>query len=73
MCTCWHCPVWALPRTRAVAFEDTVHGMAAAKEAGLRCVAIPHPHADPALFTAADVLLTTASNIPLASVVAKVG
>jgi HAD superfamily hydrolase (TIGR01509 family) len=58
---------------RAVAFEDTVHGVAAAKEAGLRCVAIPHPHADPVLFTAADVLLTTASDLPLASVVTKVG
>jgi HAD superfamily hydrolase (TIGR01509 family) len=58
---------------RAVAFEDTVHGVAAAKGAGLWCVAIPHPNADPALFTAADVLLTTAADLPLASVVTKVG
>jgi putative hydrolase of the HAD superfamily len=54
-----------------MAFEDTVHGVAAAKDAGLRCVAIPHPHADPKLFTAADMLLTSASDLPLASVVAK--
>jgi putative hydrolase of the HAD superfamily len=54
-----------VPADRAVAFEDTVHGMAAAKEAGLRCVAIPHPHADPALFTAADLLLTSAADLPL--------
>ncbi|MFL6119335.1 HAD family hydrolase, partial [Actinophytocola sp.] len=59
-----------VPADRAVAFEDTVHGVAAAKEAGLRCVAVPHPHADPALFTAADVLLTSAADEPLASVLA---
>jgi HAD superfamily hydrolase (TIGR01509 family) len=57
-----------VPADRAIAFEDTVHGVAAAKGAGLRCVAIPHPHADPALFTAADVLLTSAADAPLASV-----
>jgi HAD superfamily hydrolase (TIGR01509 family) len=61
-----------VPADRAIAFEDTAHGVAAAKAAGLRCVAIPHPHADPALFTAADVLLTSASDIPLATVVTKV-
>jgi HAD superfamily hydrolase (TIGR01509 family) len=53
---------------RAVAFEDTVHGVAAAKAAGLRCVAVPHPNADAARFTAADVLLTSAADEPLASV-----
>jgi HAD superfamily hydrolase (TIGR01509 family) len=55
---------------RAVAFEDTVHGVAAAKAAGLRCVAIPHPHAEPSRFTAADVVLTSAVDRPLASVIA---
>jgi HAD superfamily hydrolase (TIGR01509 family) len=54
---------------RALAFEDTAHGVAAAKAAGLRCVAIPHPHADPALFTAADVLLTSAADRSLAEVI----
>lgn len=62
----------AVAADRAIAFEDTAHGVAAAKGAGLRCVAIPHPHADPALFTAADVLLTSASDLPLATVVTKV-
>lgn len=57
-----------VPAGRAVAFEDTVHGVAAAQGAGLRCVAIPHPYADPALFTAADVLLASAADHPLASV-----
>jgi len=62
-----------VPADRAIAFEDTVHGVAAAQEAGLRCVAIPHPHADPDRFTAADLLLTSASDLPLASVLATAG
>lgn len=57
-----------VPAARAVAFEDAVHGVAAAKAADLRCVAIPHPHADPAAFTAADVLLTSAADAPLGKV-----
>jgi HAD superfamily hydrolase (TIGR01509 family) len=58
-----------VPADRAIAFEDTVHGVAATRGAGLRCVAIPHPHADPALFTAADVLLTSASDTTLGKLV----
>lgn len=45
----------------AIAFEDSAHGVAAAKAAGLRCVAVPNRHADPALFGAADILLTSAA------------
>jgi HAD superfamily hydrolase (TIGR01509 family) len=62
-----------VPADRAVAFEDTVHGVAAAGAAGLRCVAIPHPHADPALFTAADAVLTSAAEHPLAKVLTRLG
>jgi len=58
---------------RAVAFEDTVHGVAAARAAGLRCVAVPHPNADAALFTAADVLLSSAADAPLTSVLTTAG
>ncbi|MBB4910123.1 HAD family hydrolase [Actinophytocola algeriensis] len=54
-----------VPAERALAFEDTVHGVAAAKAAGLRCVAIPHPNADPAAFTAAERVLTSAADVPL--------
>lgn len=57
-----------VPANRAVAFEDTAHGVAAANAAGLRCVAIPHAHADPGLFTAADVLLCSAREATLAEV-----
>ncbi|MEV0730987.1 HAD-IA family hydrolase [Polymorphospora sp. NPDC050346] len=54
----------------AVAFEDTAHGVAAAHAAGLRCVAVPNPHADSARFTAADLLLTSAADLSLDAVMA---
>ena len=54
---------------QAVAFEDSPHGVAAAKAAGLRCVAVPNPHADPARFGAADVLLTSAEQRCLAELI----
>lgn len=54
-----------LPAREAVAFEDTAHGVAAAQAAGLRCVAVPNPHADHACFTAADLLLSSAADRPL--------
>ena len=60
-----------VPAERAMAFEDTVHGVAAAKAAGLRCVAIPHPHADPVAFTAADRVLTSAADVPLSALIGR--
>ncbi|MDG4783729.1 HAD-IA family hydrolase [Micromonospora sp. WMMD961] len=60
-----------LPAEEAVAFEDTAHGVAAAQAAGLRCVAVPNPHADHARFTTADLLLTSAASLPLDAVLAK--
>ncbi|MET8370601.1 HAD-IA family hydrolase [Micromonospora profundi] len=52
----------------AIAFEDTPHGVAAAHAAGLRCVAVPNPHADHARFTAADLLLPSAAELYLDAV-----
>ena len=57
-----------LPAEAAIAFEDTPHGVTAAKSAGLRCVAVPNRHADPARFGHADRLLPTAAGTPLAAV-----
>lgn len=57
-----------LAASRAVAFEDTPHGVAAAKAAGMRCVAIPNPFAAPSRFGAADVVLSTAQGVPLTNV-----
>ena len=53
----------------AVAFEDSPHGVAAAKAAGLRVVAIPNRHTDPDRFGAADVLLASAEDQPIAELV----
>lgn len=60
-----------VPAERALAFEDTPHGVAAANAAGLRCVAIPHPHADPAAFSAAARVLTSAADVPLRVVIGR--
>jgi HAD superfamily hydrolase (TIGR01509 family) len=57
-----------LPAASAVAVEDTPHGVAAAGAAGLRCIAIPNPHADPARFGAADVVLASAADAELPAV-----
>lgn len=57
---------------RALAFEDTPHGVAAARAAGLRCVAVPNPHADPARFGAAALLLTSAADLTLDAVLSRV-
>jgi HAD superfamily hydrolase (TIGR01509 family) len=58
---------------QVVAVEDSAHGVAAAKAAGLRCVAIPHAHSDPARFGAADLVLRSAADMPLTEVLARLG
>ncbi|GAA0519574.1 haloacid dehalogenase [Paractinoplanes deccanensis] len=55
---------------RAVAFEDTPHGVAAAQAAGLRCVAIPNLYVEKARFAAADLVLPSAATAPLSEVLA---
>jgi len=59
-----------LPPERAIAIEDSPHGAAAARAAGLACVAIPNPYADPARFTAADLVLPSAADASLDQVLA---
>ncbi|MEH1164041.1 HAD-IA family hydrolase [Micromonospora sp. CPCC 205539] len=60
-----------LPADQAIAFEDTPHGVAAAQAAGLRCVAVPNPHADHARFAAADLLLPSATDLSLDALLAS--
>ena len=55
----------------AVAVEDTPHGVAAAQAAGLRCIAIPNPHADPGRFLAADLVLRSADAVALPEALAR--
>lgn len=57
-----------VPAADAVAVEDTPHGVAAAAAAGLPCIAIPNPHADPTRFGSADVVLASAADAALSAV-----
>jgi len=54
-----------LPPERAVAVEDSAHGVAAAKAAGLRCIAIPNTHVGAARLEAADLVLGSAAEVSL--------
>jgi len=56
---------------QAAAVEDSPHGAAAARAAGLRCIAIPNPHADPAAFGSPELVLASAAELSLASALAK--
>lgn len=60
-----------VPAEQAVAVEDSPHGAVAARAAGLRCIAIPNPHAVPESFTAADLVLASAADLSLAQALAK--
>jgi HAD superfamily hydrolase (TIGR01509 family) len=50
---------------QAVAVEDTAHGVAAAKAAGMRCIAIPNPFSLLPRFAAADLVLDSARQVSL--------
>ncbi|MFI6675754.1 HAD-IA family hydrolase [Kribbella sp. NPDC050470] len=55
----------AVPGPQAIAVEDTAHGVAAAQATGMYAVAIPNPYVTPAAVEAADLVLTTAAQLPL--------
>lgn len=55
----------AIDASRAVAVEDTGHGVTAAKASGLRCIAIPNPFVTPEQVGHADLLLPVAHHLPL--------
>ena len=61
-----------LPADQVLAVEDSPHGVAAARAAGVRCVAIPNPHADVARFAAADLVLSSAACLRLDEVLCAV-
>lgn len=54
---------------RAIAVEDSPHGVAAARAAGMRCIAIPNRHTNPDRYAAADVVLTSAADASLAAII----
>ena len=55
----------------AVAFEDSPHGVRAAKEAGIRCVAVPNEVTRGAAFEEADVVLGSLAEQRLADLIAR--
>ena len=63
----------AVPSDRPVAIEDTPHGVAAAKAAGIRCVAIPNRYADPTRFGQADHVVSSATQTTLRNALATFG
>ena len=59
----------ALAGERAVAVEDTAHGVDAAHAAGLRCVGIPNPFVSADRVRHADLVLDAATDLALLEVV----
>ena len=57
----------------AVAFEDSPNGIAAAKAAGLRCVAVPHEITRGLDLSAADLVIPTLEGIALNDLFARLG
>src|SRR5436309_685938 len=55
----------------ALAIEDSPHGIAAAKTAGLRCVAVPHELTETLDLSAADMRLGSLAECSLADAIAR--
>ncbi len=56
---------------RSIAVEDSPHGVAAAKDAGLFVVATPHPLTAPLDFSRADVVVDSLDDLSLSDVVER--
>lgn len=65
------CEALGVEPGRALAVEDSVHGVTAAKAAGLWCVAVPGPLTRSLDFGAADVVLTSLADASLADVIGR--
>lgn len=58
---------------RSLAFEDSVHGVASAKEAGMFCVAVPNRVTAGGDFSQADLVLDSLADLDLAEALARLG
>ncbi len=69
----YHAALYALGLTpaEAIAFEDSPPGVWAAKSAGLYCVAVPHPLSSALSFNAADLVLSSLAELPLAQLLLR--
>ena len=59
-----------VPAREAVAFEDSPNGVAAAKAAGLRCVAVPNPVTAALAFPGADLVVASLDTLSLPDLLA---
>jgi beta-phosphoglucomutase-like phosphatase (HAD superfamily) len=62
-----------LGAAEALAFEDSPNGVAAARAAGLRCVAVPNEVTAGLPFPGADLVLPSLAAVPLPALLARLG
>ena len=67
------CDALRVPPHSAIAFEDSPNGIAAAKAAGLRCVAVPHDLTRGLDLSAADLVLPTLAGVTLNDLFGRLG
>lgn len=67
------CRVLGVAPRRALAVEDSVNGLAAARAAGLRCVVVPSPVTTGCDFGGADFVLGSLGDVELEAVVDRLG
>jgi HAD superfamily hydrolase (TIGR01509 family) len=60
-----------VPPARAVAFEDSPHGVAAAKAAGMLCVAVPNSITRRLGLDGADLVLDSLASLPLSALLSR--
>jgi HAD superfamily hydrolase (TIGR01509 family) len=65
------CACLGVAPAAAVALEDSANGIAAAKAAGMRCVAIPNPMTVGLDLSAADLRLDSLADLPLAELLER--
>jgi HAD superfamily hydrolase (TIGR01509 family) len=66
------CTALGLLPVQAIAFEDTLNGVIAAKRAGLYCVAIPNPITRHLPMLEADMVVTSLKDVKLEELIEKV-
>jgi HAD superfamily hydrolase (TIGR01509 family) len=59
------CAAIGVPPHTALAVEDSMHGVAAAKAAGMYCVAVPNEATQGMDFSQADVVLSSLADVSL--------
>ena len=66
------CETLDVPPARALAFEDSLHGLRAAKAAGLRCVAVPGPLTRHLDLSEADLVVDSLADHTLEELVGRI-